>query len=62
MYVIKHEWAIFFEGHNPFDIENLLIDSDVGNFNSVKIVLLKKYEDVLKSQTMNNRIFLVLFF
>ena len=62
MSVIKHEWAFFFEGHNSFDTENLLIDSGVGNFNSVKIILLKKYEDVLKSQTMNNRIFLVLFF
>lgn len=47
MSVLKNKWLIISEGQNPFDIKNRLIDAGVGNFNSVKIVPLKKYDDVL---------------
>lgn len=62
MSVLEHEWVIIFEGQNSFDIENLVIEAGVGNFNSVKIVPLKKYDDVLKYQIMSNIFFLLLFF
>lgn len=46
MSVLKHEWMIIFEAENAHDIESLCIDLGIASFNTVKIVALKKYEDV----------------
>ena len=47
MSVLKNKWLIISEAQNPFNIKNRSIDASVGNLNSVKIVPLKKYDDVL---------------
>jgi hypothetical protein len=46
MSVLEHEWMIIFEAENAHDIESLCIDAGIASFNTVKIVALKKYEDV----------------
>jgi hypothetical protein len=46
MSVLEHEWMIIFEAENVHDIESLCIEAGLGSFNTVKIVGLKRYEDV----------------
>ncbi|MGB9169384.1 MAG: hypothetical protein WCB31_10705 [Nitrososphaeraceae archaeon] len=46
MSVLEHEWMIIFEAESAHDIESLCIDAGIASFNTVKIVALKKYEDV----------------
>ena len=43
---LEHEWMIIFEAENVHDIESLCIEAGLGSFNTVKIVGLKRYEDV----------------
>jgi hypothetical protein len=44
--VLEHEWMIVFEAENAHDIESLCIEAGIASYNTVKIVALKKYEDV----------------
>lgn len=46
MSVLEHEWIIIFEAENAHDIESLCIEAGIATSNTVKIVGLKKYEDV----------------
>ena len=46
MSVLEHEWMIIFEAESAHDIESLCIEAGLGTFNTVKIVGLKRYEDV----------------
>jgi hypothetical protein len=46
MSVLEHEWMIILEAENPHDIESLCIDAGIAMFNTVKIVGLKRYDDV----------------
>ena len=46
MSVLEHEWMIVFEAENAHDIESLYIEAGIASYNTVKIVALKKYEDV----------------
>ena len=46
MSVLEHEWIIIFEAENAHGIESLCIEAGIASFNTVKIVGLKKYEDV----------------
>ena len=46
MSVLEHEWMIIFEAESAHDIESLCIDAGLGTFNTVKIVGLKRYDDV----------------
>ncbi|HET8856012.1 MAG TPA: hypothetical protein VFM28_00640 [Nitrososphaeraceae archaeon] len=46
MSVLEHEWMIIFEANSAHDIESLCIEAGIASFNTVKIVALRKYEDV----------------
>ncbi len=46
MSVLEHEWMIIFEAESTHDIESLCIEAGNASFNTVKIVDLRKYEDV----------------
>ena len=46
MSVLEHEWMIIFEAESAHDIESLCIEAGIASFNTVKIVDLRKYEDV----------------
>ena len=46
MSVLEHEWMIIFEADSAHDIEILCIEAGIASFNTVKIVALRKYEDV----------------
>jgi hypothetical protein len=46
MSVLEHEWMIIFEAENAHDIESLCIEAGLGTFNTVKIVGLKRYDDI----------------
>jgi hypothetical protein len=46
MSVLEHEWMIVFEADNAHDIESLCIEAGIASFNTVKIVALRKYEDI----------------
>ncbi len=47
MSVLKHEWIIMVEANSAHDIEQLYIGSDIFSFNTLKIVPLKNYQDVV---------------
>ena len=42
----EHEWMIVFEADSAHDIESLCIEAGIASFNTVKIVALRKYEDI----------------
>ena len=46
MSVLEHEWMIIFEAENAHDIESLCIEAGLGLFNTIKIMGLKRYDDV----------------
>lgn len=46
MSVLEHEWMIIFEAESTHNIESLCIEAGIASFNTVKIVALRKYEDV----------------
>jgi hypothetical protein len=46
MSVLEHEWMIIFEAESAHDIESLCIEAGIGAYNTVKIVSLKRYDDV----------------
>ena len=47
MSVLEHEWMIIFEAESAHDIESLCIEAGIAAYNTVKIVALRKYEDVV---------------
>jgi hypothetical protein len=47
MSVLEHEWMIIFEAESAHDIESLCIEAGLGLFNTLKIVGLKRYDDVI---------------
>ena len=49
MSVLEHEWIIMVEADSAHDIEQLCIDSGISSFNTVKIVPLKNYKDVVSN-------------
>ena len=51
MSVLEHEWIIMVEANSAHDIEQLCIDSGISSFNTVKIVPLKNYQDVVSKLT-----------
>lgn len=51
MSVLEHEWIIMIEANSAHDIEQLCIDSGISSFNTVKIVPLKNYQDVVSTLT-----------
>jgi hypothetical protein len=44
--VLEHEWMIIFEAESAHDIESLCIEAGIGSFNTVKLIDLKRYDDV----------------
>jgi hypothetical protein len=46
MSLLEHEWMIFFEAESAHDIKSLCIEAGLGLFNTLKIVGLKRYDDV----------------
>lgn len=46
MSVFEHEWMIIFEAENAHDIESLCKDVGIAMYNTVKIVGLKRYDNV----------------
>lgn len=47
MSVLEHEWIIILEANSAHDIEQICIDSGISSFNTVKIVPLTNYQDVV---------------
>ncbi|MBA3749396.1 MAG: hypothetical protein H0X03_00580 [Nitrosopumilus sp.] len=45
--VLEHEWFIILEANSAHDIEQICIDSGISSFNTVKIVPLTNYHDVI---------------
>lgn len=48
MSVLEHEWIILVKANSAHDIEQICIESGISAFNTVKIVPLTNYQDVLK--------------
>ena len=48
MSVLEHEWVIILEAENAHDIEELSIAVGISSFNTVKIVPLRYFDDVIK--------------
>ena len=48
MSVLEHEWVIILEAENAHDIEELSIAVGISSFNTVKIVPLRYFDDVVK--------------
>lgn len=47
MSVLEHEWIILVKANSAHDIEQLCIESGISSYNTVKIVPLTNYQDVL---------------
>ena len=47
MSVLEHEWIIILEAENAHDIEELSIEVGISSFNTVKIVPLRYFDDVI---------------
>lgn len=48
MSVLEHEWVIILEAQNAHDIEELSIAVGISSYNTVKIVPLRYFDDVIK--------------
>ena len=48
MSVLEHEWVIILEAENAHDIEELSIAVGISSYNTVKIVPLRYFDDVIK--------------
>jgi len=46
MSVLEHEWTVILEAESAHDIESLCIEAGLGLFNTIKIMGLKRYDDV----------------
>jgi hypothetical protein len=47
MSVLEHEWFIILEANSAHDIEQICIDSGISSFNTVKIVPLTDFHNVV---------------
>jgi len=47
MSVLEHQWFIILEANSAHNIEQICIDSGISSFNTVKIVPLADYQDVV---------------
>jgi hypothetical protein len=47
MSVLEHEWFIILEANSAHDIEQICIDSGISSFNTVKIVSLRDFHNVV---------------
>ncbi len=47
MSVLEHEWIILVKANSAHNIEQLCIESGISSYNTVKIVPLTDYQDVL---------------
>ncbi len=47
MSVLEHEWFIIVKAANSHEIENLCIEAGIASISKIKIIPLKRYEDVL---------------
>ena len=47
--MLEPEWLIIVEAKRAHDIEQLCIDSGISSFNTMKIVPLKNYQDVVSN-------------
>ena len=48
MSVLEHEWIILVKANSAHHLEQICIESGISAFNTVKIVPLTNYQDVLK--------------
>jgi|SRR2546422_11684844 hypothetical protein len=48
MSVLEHEWIIILEAESAHGIETLCIEAGISSFNTVKIVPLNNFADVIK--------------
>ena len=48
MSVLEHQWVIILEAENAHDIEELSIAVGISSYNTVKIVPLRYFDDVIK--------------
>jgi hypothetical protein len=55
MSVLEHEWIILVKANSPHDIEQLCIESGISSYNTVKIVPLTDYQDVLNRINNQNQ-------
>lgn len=46
--VLEHQWTLIIEAKNAHDIEKLCIEIGISKHNTIKIVPLNKFEDVIK--------------
>lgn len=46
--VLEHQWTLIFEAKNAHDIEKLCIEIGISRHNTIKIVPLNKFENVVK--------------
>ena len=46
--VLEHEWILIIEAKNAHDIEKLCIKIEISRYNTIKIVPLNKFDDVIK--------------
>lgn len=53
MSVLEHQWVILVNANSAHDIEQLCIESGISSFNTVKIVPLTDYQDVLNRINQN---------
>jgi len=53
MSVLEHEWVIILEAENAHDIEELSIAVGISSYNTVKIVPLRYFDDVIKKLEVN---------
>lgn len=47
MSVLEHEWFIIVQASNSHEIENLCIDAGIASISKIKIIPLKRYDDVI---------------
>lgn len=48
MSVLEHQWTIIVEADNAHEIETMCIEAGISAFNTVKIVPLSNFDDVMK--------------
>ncbi|TBR25450.1 MAG: hypothetical protein EPO63_01835 [Candidatus Nitrosotenuis sp.] len=46
--VLEHQWTLIFEAKNAHDIEKLCIEIGISRHNTIKIVPLNKFDNVIK--------------
>ncbi|HET6590243.1 MAG TPA: hypothetical protein VFG45_08775 [Candidatus Nitrosocosmicus sp.] len=55
MSVLEHKWIILVKANSAHDIEQLCIESGISSYNTIKIVPLTDYQDVLNRINSQNQ-------